>query len=318
MKSIFRVCSTDYDDISVFVAGLSVVLVLVAAAFGMAASSWQLRMYMSIALMLFDLFFVAEFAFRLTSWHSPAGRTGSFKNYDLVILALSSVVPFILVSGPFLIGWALADFSAAAVRGYWSTPSPVAALGTVAALRLLRPLRFFRPGFVGLKLEKGGYALSIASSLVLVFSFAIALDGLVLPGYRSILIDQRSKVSQQFRELGPAEAVTSAAVVSDLEALVHRQQLVYRRDTAAKLQPGEYEYYGDADTGVWFSMRKWQTARSVVEMLSAMLALWIPVSILISQKARRKRYTTQQADPGIGKNRNLPVGREELQGILGK
>jgi len=318
MKSVFGISSRDYDDISVYVAALSVLLVFVAAVVGMTGSSWQLRMYMSVALMLFDLFFVIEFSIRLTSSLTLRRQAARVHLGTLVLLGLSSVVPFILVSGPFLIGWAQADFSAVAVRGYWSSPSPVAALGTVAALRLLRPLRLFYAGFSYQNPDGKSPVMPLATSLILIFSFALAVDALVLPGYRSILINQRSRVTQELTMLLPEQAKISAVTMPDVEALVRERVLVYRHEKALTLQPGEYEYFGNAADGVWFSMKNWQRARSGVEMISSLLALWLPLIILARRAGKHRPYHSGTLESDQSDSRRLPVGCAELKGILGK
>ncbi|OHD19506.1 MAG: hypothetical protein A2087_05655 [Spirochaetes bacterium GWD1_61_31] len=308
----------DFHPVFSILAILSVGLVLFGGLAGVITGSWQVRMYVAIASMIFDLVFVLEFLLRLFVFlPAPSTRPASHL-VEMILLLVSSAVPFVIVSGPFILGWANADFTLAAVRGYWTSPNAVAALGTIASLRLLRPLRFFIAPLVDQQAGKLFIAL-IAALLCLVFGFAVAVDALLLPGYRGALIDTRRGISANLVLLPVAEANLAARSNVDIQALRIDGRLIFSDRDAKSLRPGDYEYYGDERSGTWFSLKPWQRARSLLEILSALLAISLPLLLAAGLRPRLSDGQSAALPPDSDDSPlHQPVGHAELDGILGK
>ncbi|MCP5453646.1 MAG: hypothetical protein H7A27_06655 [Spirochaetaceae bacterium] len=127
--AVSAIASSTMDALAI----VSIVFVFAAAVMAAAGASWRASAFMAIVGVLFDILFSYEFFLGALRRPSPFPW----------LAGLSSALPLLLVSGPFLAGWAGADLGSAAVRGYWLARSPLGGLSVVAALRLLRAARPF-------------------------------------------------------------------------------------------------------------------------------------------------------------------------------
>ncbi|MBU0934858.1 MAG: hypothetical protein KKC64_04525 [Spirochaetes bacterium] len=295
----------------------SAIVSVVAAVSGSISSNWHLRMYFSIVQALFDLFFIIEFVLQLGGIPKHPGVSTIKQTVDSILQLLSSVLPFILVSGPFILGWAAGDFSLAAVRGYWLSPAPIAMLSTVTALRLLRPLRLVISS-LSIKAKPFVIPLILAGSVLLVSLAAIVVDGLVLPGYRKTLAMQRQAIVRKMDDNLTDTANANLQLYDDILALAINSELLYKAPETTEVKAGDYDYYKIGHIEAWFHMTAWQRARSLLELALNVCILGLFLALWSLYRNSRQRSTEVQPEVSAKLIRGRPVGEEEIQGILGR
>jgi hypothetical protein len=303
------------DSVLTILAIVSVAVVLCGAILATGGASWRVRAFVAVVSVLFDLVFVYEFMVkagkaikdsRPERWSCPGW-----------LLFASSVVPFLLVSGPFLAGWLRADFASAAVRGYAIARPPLGALATVAVLRLLRTARPFMKGR-GQNSSKP-VALAAGIALAVVFLGAVFTDSLLLPSWfsawttehESTLAIVASADSRTARHLAETNANIKGAVSGNMVLKV----------AATSLMPTDYIVLSDGPVTIWFDANKVHAARGVAELVAALAACAAAMAYGIG--IRRYQMGTAgsatSSDPAhVLKARATPACAEEIEGILGK
>ena len=297
---------------------LSVIAVLVGAALAASGAQWRLRAFFSIVATLFDMVFTYEFIARAVLREKPFPW----------MAGLSSIIPLLAVSGPFLWGLAGADFGAAAVRGFWLGAPPMGGLAVLAALRLLRVTRLASPstgvsgaGESGMASRvRARYRLAATLGIGIVVAGAAAADALLVPGLSAKGKHAREIVVRAISSsTGDAERLASARAAGALALRVDGHVLL-----AAPLyqSPADYaaESYGTVEA--WFPVDADRRARGMTEVvvaLASLAAAAIYAAVGSRSPGASRRYL--QEDSGTGRRGRLsdaPAGERELAGILGK
>lgn len=303
------------DAVLTILATVSVAVVLCGATLAAGGASWRARAFFAVVSVLFDLVFVYEFMFKA----SKTIRNSRFKSWSCPgwLLFTSSVLPFLLVSGPFLAGWIHADFASAAVRGYAIASPPLGALATIAALRLLRAARPFIPPQEQNGKKPGTIAAGIA--LGVIFLGAIFTDSLVIPSWFAAWTTEHEST---IVILSTADSRTAQLLVGTNPnikgAVVHGLVL---KAAEAGLMPTDYIVLSEGPVTIWFDAQTVHKARGVAELVAALAACAAAVAYGFSVR----RY---QLDPAgfssssdaahVIKARTTPACAEEIEGILGK
>ncbi|GAB1457532.1 hypothetical protein MASR2M48_28400 [Spirochaetota bacterium] len=304
---------------------ISVALASIGAMLVAGGASWRVSAYVSITAVLFDLLFSYELFIRILRGERPFPW----------IAACSSLLPLLLVSGPFLSGWVLADFEASAVRGLWLARPPIGGLAVISALRLLRLVRPFsktdrfesRSGDRHRKARTGAGLVGIA---VLLMGAACA-DVLLIPGI-AWSSDTRRNASMQ--------ALSAAASDSERVSLTEASGVLALRlngrilKSAAPTQvPGQYAHEALGGIEAWFSVRDEGRVRAAIAAIVMLASLASAAGYAASVfKTRQSRGTPLAHRIGIRTGRDgslarteprskpadTPAGSEELAGILGK
>ena len=297
---------------------LSVIAVLAGAALEAFGVQWRPRAYFSIVATLFDMVFAYEFIVRAALRERPFPW----------MAGLSSVVPLLAVSGPFLSGLAAADFGAAAVRGFWLGSPPAGGLAVLAALRLLRVTRLASPSstasatvsFGKPSHDRARYRLAAALGIGIVVAGAVASDALLMPGLAAKGKHARQDaVASIDSATGDAERLASARAAGAWALRVDgRIILAWPRYTA----PSDYavESYGTVEA--WFPAEDDRKARGTAEAIAALASLAAAAGYAAAgfrSPGASQRHI--QGNPGTerrGRLSDAPAGDEELAGILGK
>lgn len=304
------------DSVLSALAVISVVVALSGSVATAAGASWRSRAYFSLAGMVFDLVFSFELFAVLAL---TARRRDAPKLAACVLAFLSSAVPLAILSGPLLFGWATADFSAAAVRGYAASGGPMAALATASALRLLRLARPYaslypRPP----KALPSKHALIALAAAALAALLACALtDALVLPGYARAEAERRQGVMRAMRELSvldPSALTEAARTHPDIVALAVNGMTVVAG--GADYHPADAMYEEYATVAAWFSAKPVHRASGAAEAAAALCALILTLAYALSSRKAARAGTSFRR--GTRAARGQPVGREEMAGVLGK
>lgn len=291
--------------------------VAIAAVGGLAAAAggdWRVRTYFALAMGIFDLIFSAEFAFaasRAVALPRGDSRPEGPGAWTLLLSGLSSILPLAFVSAPLLIGWATADFQAAAVRGLSSVQGTGAALAAFASLRLIRSARAFaRRGTRSGEARHGKGPWRFALAFGMLFVASSLSDGLVLPSYARAEFERRRSAAELIAESGP---LPDPRLV---DALALRHQGRERSVLGASYYPADGAYLAGSGVELWFSLERYHKARGLSEALAATFAL-----LLAWAAAAWSRGGPPEGRVEGGLKEAIadrPAGRAELAGILGK
>lgn len=292
----------------------SVAIVAIGGAAAAAGGDWRLRTYFALALGIFDLIFSAEFAFAAAFTISPprgGQRPERSRAGRLLLSGLSSILPLAFVSAPLLIGWAVADFQAAAVRGLSSVQGSSAALAAFASFRLLRatrPLARLDARSGEARGEKRPWRFGVA--FLLLFVASSLGDGLVLPSYARAEFERRQSTAAL---IAKSPALPDPRLV---DALALRRPGQERSVVGPSYYPADGAYLAGSGVELWFSLKGYHKARGLSEALAATIALllaWAAAAWL-----RDERSEGKDVGDARGAIADMPTGRAELAGILGK
>jgi hypothetical protein len=300
----------------------SVLVVLAGASLSMFQASWRIRAYFSTAAVIFDILLAYEFLTRLIARREPVPWLDG----------ISSVLPLLAVSGPFIFGWLAFDFRSAAVRGFWLADAPVNGLAFIAALRMLRVLRFSRGTDHELPRERlkirSAWTAAASTGMLVVIAGALASDALLLPGIARLAIDRRASMATTILAAEGDAALHAAARAAGVLAL----ELDGRALIAAPayVNPAEYQTYAVGDARFWFPVAEEVRARGLAATVAALASLAAVFAFRIASAGPAfgsyrglggwNGRNRSQGQPGSPKQRfrDAPTGDEELAGILGK
>lgn len=279
-----------------------------------AGGDWRVRTYFALAMGVFDLIFSAEFAVAAAlAISSPRGgqRPAGSRAGRMLLSGLSSILPLAFVSAPLLIGWAAADFQAAAVRGLSSVQGSSAALAAFASFRLLRATRALAmPGLRSVEARGEQRPWRFGVAFLLLFVVSSLGDGLVLPSYARAEFERRQEAAALIAESG---GLPDPRLV---DALALRRPGHERSVVGAAYYPADGAYLAESDVELWFSLEGYHKARGLSESLAATIALilaWAAASWLRGERSDGKGFGDARAAIA-----DRPTGRAELAGILGK
>jgi hypothetical protein len=300
----------------------SVLVVLAGASLSMLQASWRIRAYFSIAAVIFDILLAYEFFARLIVRREPVPWLDG----------ISTIVPLLAVSGPFIFGWMAFDFRAAAVRGFWLAEAPVNSLAVLAALRMLRVLRFNRgtnPDMPHERLKnRSGWTAAASTGMLVVIAGALASDAFLLPGIARLANDRRASTASTILAAEGDTSMQAAAKAAGVLAL----ELDGRTLLAAPayMNPAEYQTYTVDGARLWFPVAEEARARGLATAVAALASLAAAFAFRIASFAPARgpysgfggwnRHYRSQRHPGttMPRFRDAPTGDEELAGILGK
>jgi hypothetical protein len=297
----------------------SVLVILAGASVSVFNASWRIRAYFSIAAVLFDLILAYEFLLRIAARQKRA--------YWLD--GVSTILPLLAVSGPFIFGWMAVDLQAAAVRGFWLTEAPVSSMAFLAVLRMLRVLRFYRiandvPNH-GNGIHRTAWKTALATGLLIVMAGALASDAFLLPGLTRLMSDRRASLASTILAAqGDAERHTAAKAAGAIALEVDGRTILA---APAYVYPADYQTFTVDGTVLWFPIREEVRARGLAAAVAALasLAAAIAFRIVASGSADvsrigwvRRSKVHEHADNPARRFRDTPTGDEELAGILGK
>ena len=319
---------------------VSIVFAFVAAGMAAAGASWRASAFMAIVGVLFDILFSYEF------FLGAIGRPSPFP----WLSGLSSALPLLLVSGPFLAGWVGADLGSAAVRGYWLARSPLGGLSVVAALRLLRAARPFliwrrsgddetvspsasraasaRAASARAASARAASARAAILGIVVVLAGAAMADALLIPGLSASSASRREAAMDEIAAATDDEAMIRAAKAAGAIALRHDGRTLLA--ATGPISPSRYAVLSRGGLEAWFDVSDEARARGTAAAIAALASLVAAAGYaatlygLSPLRALARRATAptrpdQTAFDGPGApRRDAPAGREELAGILGK
>jgi len=319
---------------------LSVLAVLTGAILTVSGAGWKTRAYISIVAFLFDVIFTYEVFTRLASRQRPFPW----------LAILSSILPLLAVSGPFLSGWLEGDLGAAAVRGFWLGQPPTGGLATLAALRLLRMARPFMPGRISQAdsqdIEIGrsrtqrtsGCALAAGIGIAVALAGAIASDAMILPGLAVQAAARRQAVLQSIEKAGQETDLAAMAAAAGVLALKADGRVVLA--ASAQISPSEYSVVSSSTLEAWFPTMEERRSRGWAEIIFALASMaaatayaiatfrfsgsldqghqdtWVWTVLRGGNRSSRSLY--EKASMYHDRPEPSPTGTEELAGILGK
>lgn len=273
-----------------------------------ASSAWPPFAYFSIAAALFDLLFTIEY-------FTACASSGRFGN---PLKALSSVIPLLLVSGPFIAGAAHGDLGAASVRGFWLAAPPINALATIASLRLLRAARIphAKAGSAG----AGPLLVAASAGLAIVLAGAVAIDAFSLPGASTLARARRGQAAiaidsspDRAAKAIEARSVGAIAATDDGIAILAAPLGTY---------PGDVAIAGSGRVVAWFPVVEEAKARALASALVSFAALAAAIFYRLAStrlgSSSRRRVARSASIRSGHRPAAMPTGDEELAGILGK
>ncbi|PKL08007.1 MAG: hypothetical protein CVV51_11190, partial [Spirochaetae bacterium HGW-Spirochaetae-7] len=286
---------------------ISVVAVIAGAAVAASGLHWRPRAYFSIVATLFDMVFAYEFIVRAALRERPFPW----------MAGLSSVVPLLAVSGPFLSGLAGADFGAAAVRGFWLGTPPMGGLAVLAALRLLRVARLAPPSSAARNCARGKLAAALGIGIVV--AGAVASDTLLIPGLAATAKHARqAAVMAMASAASDAERVASARAAGAMALRIDGRVLLA---TQRQASPSDYAVESYATVEAWFPSADDRMARGMAETVVALASLAAAIGYVAfgidRPGASRRRLRRNPGNVRRGRLSDAPAGDEELAGILG-
>jgi hypothetical protein len=297
----------------------SVLVILAGASLSVFNASWRIRAYFSIVAVLFDLILAYEFMLRLAVRQKPA--------YWLD--GVSTILPLLAVSGPFIFGWMAVDLQAAAVRGFWLTEAPVSSMAFLAALRMLRVLRFYRiandaPNH-GNGIRRSAWKTALATGLLIVMAGALASDAFLLPGLARLMSDRRAALASTILAARGDAARHAAAKAAGALALEVDGRTILA--TPAYAYPADYQTFTVDGNVLWFPVKEEVRARGLAAAVAALASLAAAIAFRIAASGSedaprsgrgRRSKAYGHADNPSRRFRDTPTGDEELAGILGK
>ncbi|MBU0928857.1 MAG: hypothetical protein KKA67_14000 [Spirochaetes bacterium] len=306
---------------------VSVAFVLVGAALSASGASWRIGAYVSIVGLLFDLVLSYEFLARLIRRKRPVSS----------LAGLSSIAPLLLVSGPFIAGWALSDLGSAAVRGFWLGASPASGLAAVAALRLLRvarPIEAVREDADDRRASRqaraSGRKTAAMVGIAVAIAGAFASDALLIPGLSRLGAEGRAAAMSAIAAAGTDAERSSAALAAGAIALRVDGRAIVQAPPFAS--PADYAMEASGGVEAWFSVSGERRARGAAEALFALASLAASAGYALARTAHGASARTGReslpsgpvpeggaaASERRGRPSDRPAGNEELAGILGK
>lgn len=303
------------DAVLTILAIVSVAVVLCGALLAAAGASWRIRAFFAVVSVLFDLVFVYEFMVKASA--TIRGSRSSRWTCPGWLLFISSIPPFLLVSGPFLAGWMHADFASAAVRGFAIASPPLGALATTTALRLLRAARPFIP----VRAQNGNRPIAISAGIALgvVFFGAVFTDSLVLPSWFAAWTTEHESTLAAFAAADTRTAQMMVEANPNIKgAMIHDLVL---KSAKPGLMPTDYFVLSDGSATIWFDAQQVHEARGVAELVAALAACTAAIAYGITIGRYRKGLigpTAWEAKDHVLKTRTTPVCAAEIKGILGK
>jgi len=319
---------------------VSVIAVLAGEILAAAGAGWKIRAYFSIVAFLFDVMFSYEFFARLYIRKAPGNW----------LAGLTSIVPLLAVSGPFLSGWIAGDFGAAAVRGFWLAQPPVGGLATLAAFRLFRMARPFlaRAGHENYQSDQDGSSISTQRisrcslaaiiGMTVALAGAIASDAMIIPGLSAQAAIRRESVFQAIEKAGSDADLAGMAKVSGILALKIHGQVILA--APSPLSPSEYAVISSSTVEAWFSTDEEMRSRGWAGTICALASLAAAIAYALASSSRTRNLDGGYRDYSVwtvlrGGSRSTrpsssvqtdfserplaaPTGNEELAGILGK
>ena len=291
---------------------VSVIAAFTGAALAAAGLSWRAMAYLSIVGVLFDALFTYEFFYSALR----AGRRSAWLD------GLSSIAPLLLVSGPFIAGWASGDLGAAAVRGFWLGQAPYGGLAVVAALRLLRVARPFRDSRAanpsgGLRLAASA-GIAASAGLAVALSFAVAADALLVPGLAAATAARRSEALATIATSRDDATAIAAARSAGVVALRKDGRALMAAPEATA--PPDFIFLSSGSTEAWFSIVDERRARGAYEAAAALASLAAAAAMGLSVARKPRVGEAQPSVPPEPRPRlaDRPTGTEEIEAILGK
>ncbi len=304
------------NDILVIFAVVSGFLVFFSSVYVSFDSSWQARVFCSFLTLFFDGIFVLELLGRVSGVLKSSLRQRNQRTVEFALLALTSATPFIFISGPFLLSWIHADFNVSAIPGSWASGSELAIMGSIV---FLRQLRLVRP-FLGLPCpsrHKKIIFFSFAAIIGIGFAVGVLSDSAILPGYRNMLSASRTELAFRLQESTGAETVAIGRANPDILAISVYGNPVFSRAQEPDLKPGCFEYFSAGSVGVWFSLIPEHKIISVSEAVDSgfMVVIFAVFFFLLLHRGKRDEEKNPDSRTHCA---DLPIGTEELNGILGK
>jgi len=320
-----RVCAVVHSALDAL-AIASVATALLGAVAVAAEASWRVAAYFSIVGTLFDIVFSYEFFARWQREERPFPW----------LAFVSSILPLLCVSGPFLAGWARNDLAAASVRGFWLGAPPASGLAVIAVLRLLRvvrPLHHPANQEHTRNRSSGGRPAAAAIGIAAVLAGAFAADALLIPGFATASEMHRSSAMATILAAGDDDGRISAALAAEAVALrVNGRVLIAAPDGIA---PSEYAVEASGGTEAWFSVAGESRARAAAAALAALASMAAAGGYAMARRGRggpprgmeqeRARDGGRHVEDGVcdgsaprDRPSDRPAGTEELAGILGK
>lgn len=303
------------DAVLTILAIVSVAVVLCGAMLAAGGASWRVRAFFAVVSVLFDLVFVYEFMVKAGNALGNARFQGWA--YPGWLLFISSILPFLLVSGPFLAGWIHADFASAAVRGFAISRPPLGALATVAALRLLRAARPFIPA----RPQNGNQPVAIAAVIALgvVFLGAIFADSLFLPSWFAAWSTEHESTLAVLSAADTRNAQMLVEANTSIKGAVAHGVVLKAADPG--LMPTDYIVLSEGPVTVWFDAQKVHLARGVTELVAALAACAAALAYAFGVRRYQSGMTGSAASSELVQvieARTTPACAEEIEGILGK
>lgn len=303
------------DAVLTVLAIVSVAIVLCGALLTATGASWRVRAFFAVVSVLFDLVFVYEFMakagsalrnFRFDKWICPGW-----------LLFISSIPPFLLVSGPFLSGWLQADFASAAVRGFAVASPPLGALATIAALRLLRAARPFLPprGRNGSRPA----AISAGIALSVVFLGALFTDSLFLPSWFAAWTTEQQSTLAVLAGTDTHTARLLAETNPSIKSAMVQDLILKAADPG--LMPTDYIALSDGSATIWFDAKQVHVARGMAELVAALAACAAAAAygmVIRRYHNGSSELSAVSAPDNLIEARTTPLCAEEIKGILGK
>lgn len=285
---------------------VSVIAAFTGAALAAAGLSWRAMAYLSIVGVLFDALFTYEFFYSALR----AGRRSAWLD------GLSSIAPLLLVSGPFIAGWASGDLGSAAVRGFWLGQAPYGGLAVVAALRLLRAARPFRDS--GAVRARRGLRPAASAGLAVALSFAVAADALLVPGLAAAGAARRSEALATIATSRDDATAIAAARSAGVVALRKDGRALMAAPEATA--PPDFIFLSSGSAEAWFSIADERRARGAYEAAAALASLAAAAALGLSLARKPRVGESQPSVPPEPRPRlaDRPTGTEEIEAILGK
>ncbi|HPE90163.1 MAG TPA: hypothetical protein PLH55_11665 [Spirochaetales bacterium] len=327
--AVSAIASSTMDALAI----VSIVFVFAAAVMAAAGASWRASAFMAIVGVLFDILFSYEFFLGALRRPSPFPW----------LAGLSSALPLLLVSGPFLAGWAGADLGSAAVRGYWLARSPLGGLSVVAALRLLRAARPFnverqsgddgagRRVAASSRAASSRAASSRAAAILgigVVLAGAAMADALLIPGLSGSSAARRETAMDEIASAPDEGAMIRAARAGGAFALKDGERALLA--ATGPVSPARYAVLSRGGLEAWFDVSYEARARGAAAAIAALASLAAAAGYAASLHglwprrlpagrgtAAARPGATAAGEPGAPR-RDAPAGSEELAGILGK
>jgi hypothetical protein len=312
--STIKAALTERIDITMTRLGIISIFTILALSIMVAVGSpWSWRVILTLITAAFDAILLYEATFKIID----ALRSGDARRLPHWSMVVSSLFPFLLVSGPFLAAWLMDDQHALALRGFMLGDQPLGAFHTIVILRLLRLTRpfFYRAadGRPRLPLSRAGLA-----GLATVIIASIAMDALILPSWQAVWIQDRIDDAERISLQYSVRDSTPPALPERVLAVIVEGQII--RKAPRTISPSDYLVIELPRATIWFNTAPMQRARSMAEIVVLLASLVASLAWTMSSNGSGREQVGTEPPAGqlTDIRRNLPTGREEIAGILGK